>query len=165
MQSFFGCFFSPCELILQVWGEDGGDRDRPHQHSDCHKRERSAGLCHLHLHRPKQHGSGLSRHPAPQHQYVQTGSEHFSAKLERSASPDWSGHLLLTPIERWLWISINVWINKNIINENKQTLASGCRISYRQLISAHKDDEQSHERDFCSAMRFCFSWPEQQLWY
>lgn len=24
----------------------------------------------------------------------------FNAKLEQSASPDWSGHLLLTPIER-----------------------------------------------------------------
>ncbi len=134
--------------ILQVWGEDWGDRDRPHQHSDCHKRERSSGLRRLHLHRTQQHGRGLSRHPAPQHQYVQTGSEPFNAELERSASPDWSGHLLLTPIERWSWISINVWINKNVINENKQTSVSGCQISYHKLINVHKDDEQSHERDF-----------------
>lgn len=62
-------------------------------------------------------------------------------------------------------ISIHVWINKNVINENKQTQASGCHISYLQLISAHKKDEQNHERDFCSAMRFRFSRPEQQLRY
>lgn len=152
------------DLILQVRGEDGGNRDCPHQHSDRHKCERSAGLRHLHLHRSQQHGKRHSRHPAPQHQYVQTGSEHF-IRLKRSASPDWSRYLLLTPIERWWWISINVWINKNAINENKQTSASGCRISYRRLINAHKDDEQNHERDFCPAMRFCFSRPEQQLWY